>query len=99
MATDRYLISLASSCIGSFRGEPGIESQASQSIQSAGGVHGLSAQIGALRQLLCSNGLELSDENYIVVDAIMWPTWHGRRSRMNVDGARSKCSCDLYSYL
>ena len=39
MATDRYLISLASSCIGSFRGEPGIELQASQSMQSAGGVH------------------------------------------------------------
>ena len=65
MATDRYLISLASSCIGSFRGEPVIESQASQSIQSAGGVHGLSTLIGALRQLLCSNGLELSDAKHI----------------------------------
>ena len=85
---DRYLISLASSCIGSFRSEPGIELQASQSMQSAGGVHGLSAQIGALRQLLCSNGLELSQENYMVADAIMWPTWHRRRSRMNVHGAR-----------
>ena len=88
MASDRYLISLASSCIGSFRGEPGIELQASQSIQSAGGVHGLSTLIGALRQLLCSNGLELSDANYMAADAIMWPSWHGRRSRMNVDGAR-----------
>ena len=56
MAMDRYLISLASSCIGSFRGEPGIESQAMQAMQSAGGVHGLSAQIGALRPLLCSSG-------------------------------------------
>ena len=57
-------------------------------MQSAGGVHGLSAQIGALRQLLCSNGLELSDAKHNSVCAIMWPTWHGRRSRMNVDGAR-----------
>ena len=88
MASDRYLISLASSCIGSFRGEPGIELQASQSIQSAGGVHGLSTLIGALRQLLCSNAAELSDANYNSVDAIKWPSWHGRRSRMKVDGAR-----------
>ena len=88
MVTDRYLISLASSCIGSFRGEPGIELQASQSMQSAGGVHGMSAQVGALRQLLCSNGLELSHEKYILRCAITWPSWHGRRSRMNVDGAR-----------
>ena len=88
MATDRYLIVLARSCIGSCQGEAYIESQASQSIQSAGGVHGLSAQIGALRQLLCSNGLELSDAKHNSVCAIMWPTWHGRRSRMNVHGAR-----------
>ena len=57
MATDRYLISLASSCIGSFRGEPGIELQASQSMQSAGGVHGLSTQIGALRPVLTATAL------------------------------------------
>ena len=62
--------------------------RARQSMQSAGGVHGLSAQIGALRQLLCSNGLELSHEKYILRCAITWPSWHGRRSRMNVDGAR-----------
>ena len=99
MATDRYLISLASSCIGSFRSEPGIELQSSQSMQSAGGVHGLSAQIGALRQLLCSNGLELSDAKHIFRCAIMWPTWHRRRSRMNVHGAPSKWSFLLYSYL
>ena len=49
MATDQYLIALTRSCIGSFRGGLGIESQAIQSIKAACGVHGLSAQIGAVR--------------------------------------------------
>ena len=60
--------------------------------------HGLSTLIGAVRPLLCSDGLELSDANYIRVDAIIWPSWHRRRSRMEVDGADEKCSCVLYSY-
>ena len=38
MATDRYLISLASSCIGSHRGEPGIEAQPSAPCGLPGGV-------------------------------------------------------------
>ena len=59
--------------------------------------HGLSALIGALRPLLCSNGSELSDENYMVADAIIWPSWHGRRSRVEVDGADEKWSFVLYS--
>ena len=87
MATDRYLISLASSCIGSFRGEPGIELQASQSMQSAGGVHGLSAQIGALRPLLCSFASEFDLRNFTAVCAVIWPSWLVRRSRVDVHGA------------
>ena len=99
MATDRYLISLASSCIGSFRGEPGIASQAMQSMQSAGGVHGLSAQIGDLRPLLCLTETEFDHRNFAAVGAAMWRSWHGRRSRVEVDGAAEKWSFLLYSYL
>ena len=54
MATDRYLISLASSCIGSFQGNADIESQSIHPIVPAAGVHGLSAQNGAVRPLLCA---------------------------------------------
>ena len=55
MATDQYLIVLARFCIGSFRGGLGIESQAIQSIKAARGVHGLSAQIGAVRGSCSAN--------------------------------------------
>ena len=55
MAADQYLIVLARSCIGSFRGGLGIESQAIQSIKAARGVYGLSAQIGAVRGSCSAN--------------------------------------------
>ena len=42
--------------------------------------HGLSTLIGAVRPLLCSDGLELSDANYIAVGAMIWPTIPSVRS-------------------
>ena len=65
MAADQYLIVLARSCIGSFRGGLGIESQAIQSIEAACGVHGLSAQIGAVRGSCSANAGEMSAEKHI----------------------------------
>ena len=53
MAADQYLIVLARSCIGSFRGEAHSESQASLPSGLPVACHGLSAQIGELRPLLC----------------------------------------------
>ena len=82
MAADQYLIVLAISCIGSFRGEAHIESQASSPCGLPCGVpcHGLSTLIGAVRPLLCSDGLELSDANYIFRCAMIWPTIPSVRS-------------------
>ena len=65
MAADQYLIVLARFCIGSFRGGLGIESQAIQSIKAACGVHGLSAQIGAVRGSCSANAGEMSDKKHI----------------------------------
>ena len=70
MAADQYLIVLARFCIGSFRGGLGLESQAIQSIKPARGVHGLSAQIGAVRGSCSANAGEMSVENYIAVGAV-----------------------------
>ena len=52
MTTDQYLIVLPRSCIGSLQGKDSIESQSIQSITPIAGVHGLSAQDGALRPFL-----------------------------------------------
>ena len=68
-------------------GNARIEAQPIQSIMPAVGVHGLSAQFGALRPLLCTNAWELSVANYIVADAVTWRAWHGRRRREKMDGA------------
>ena len=57
-------------------------------------VHGLSAQFGALRPLLCTNAWEMSVANYIVTDAVTWRAWHGRRRREKMDGAGEKWSPD-----
>ena len=51
MAADQYLIVLPRFCIGSLQGKASIESQSIQSIMPIAGVHGLSAQDGALRPL------------------------------------------------
>ena len=52
MATDQCYIALPKSCIGIFHCKARIESQLMQSIMPVGGVHGLSAQDGALRPKL-----------------------------------------------
>ena len=85
MATGQYLILLPRSCIGSLQGKASIESQYIQSIMPAAGVHGLSAQDGALRPLLCLSEMEFDLRNFILVRAIMWHAWHGRWRRVAVD--------------
>ena len=95
MASDQYLIVLARSCIGSFRGEAHSESQASLPSGLPLACHGLSAQIGALRPLLCSAEMEFYLRNFTAVGAVMWPSWLMRRSRVDVHGARRKWSCDF----
>ena len=92
MATDRYLISLASSCIGSFQGNADIELQSIQPIVPAASVHGLSVQNGAVRPLLCATAWEISVANYIFRCAVTWRAWHGRRRRVDEDGAHEKWS-------
>ena len=87
MASDQYLIVLARSCIGSFRGEAHSESQASLPSGLPLACHGLSAQIGALRPLLCSAEMEFYLRNFTAVGAVMWPSWLVRRSRVDVHGA------------
>ena len=52
MATDQCYIALPKSCIGSFHCKARIESQLMQSVMPVGGMHGLSAQDGALRPKL-----------------------------------------------
>ena len=73
-------------------GNARIEAQPIQLIMPAVGVHGLSAQFGALRPLLCTNAWELSVANYILRCAVTWRAWHGRRRREKMDGADEKCS-------
>ena len=63
------------------------------------GVHGLSAQFGALRPLLCATAWEISVANYIVTDAVTWRAWHGRRRREKMERAVEKWSFDSYSHL
>ena len=53
---------------------------------------GLSAQIGALRPLLCTAEMEFDYRNFAALRAVTWPPWHGRRRRVEVDWAGRKCS-------
>ena len=73
MATDQYLIVLPRSCIGSLQGKASIESQSIQSIMPAASVHGLSAQDGALRPLLCLSEMEFCLRTWTVSYGITWP--------------------------
>ena len=54
--------------------------------------HGLGALIGGLRPLLCTNACEMSDANYILRCTVMWRAWHGRRRRVDDEGAHDKWS-------
>ena len=92
MATDQYLIAPSELALAALPGNARIEAQPIQSIMPAVGVHGLSAQFGALRPLLCTNAWELSVANYILRCAVTWRAWHGRRRREKMDGADEKCS-------
>ena len=73
MATDQYLILLPRSCIASFQDKASIESQSIQPIMPAAGVHGLSAQDGALRPLLCLSEMEFDLRIFNLVCAVTWP--------------------------
>ena len=76
MATDQYLIVLARSCIGSFQGEAYKQSQAIIPFGLPGGVHGLSAQIGALRPLPCSTEVDFDFRKFTAVRSThvrQWP--------------------------
>ena len=53
---------------------------------------GLSAQIGALRPLLCTPEMEFDLRNFGAPCAVTWPSWHGRRRRVEVDGEERKWS-------
>ena len=75
-------------------GNARIEAQPIQLIMPPVGVHGLSAQFGALRPLLCTNAWELSVANYIFRCAVTSRAWHGRRRREKMDGADEKWSPD-----
>ena len=92
MATDQYLIVLPRSCIGSLQGKASIESQSIQPIMPAAGLHGLSAQDGALRPLLCTSEMEFDHRSFTNNSADTWPSWHGRRRRVEVDGEERKWS-------
>ena len=95
MATDQYLIAPSDLALAALPGNARIEAQPIKSIMPrAVGVHGLSAQFGALRPLLCTNAWELSVSNYIVADAVTWRAWHGRRRREKMERAVDKCSFD-----
>ena len=73
MAADQYLIDLPRSCIGSLQGKASIESQSIQSIMPIAGVHGLSAQDGALRPLLCLSKMEFCLRTWTVSYGMPWP--------------------------
>ena len=99
MATDQYLIVLPRSCIGSLQGKASIESQSIQSIMPAASVHGLSAQDGALRPLLCLSEMDFCLRIFTAVGAVTWPSWHGRRRRVEVHWARRNRSFVKCSHL
>ena len=99
MATDQYLIVMPDLASAASEAKRTLSRRPAVHVDCRAVCHGLSTLIGAVRPLLCSDGLELSDANYITVGAMIWPSWHRRRSRMEVDGADEKCSCVLYSYL
>ena len=92
MATGQYLILLPRSCIGSLQGKASIESQSIQPIMPAAGLHGLSAQDGALRPLLCTSEMEFDHRSFTMHSPVTWPPWHGRRRRVEVHGEERKWS-------
>ena len=92
MATDPLSIFLASSCIGSFWGNARTGLQSIQPYVPAASIHGLSAQNGALRPLLCTSEMEFCLRIFNSVRAVTWPPWHGRRRHVEMDGTHEKWS-------
>ena len=82
MAADQYLIVLAIQYLASAASEAKrtLSRRPAVHVDCRAVCHGLSTLIGAVHPLLCSDGLELSDANYISVGAMSWPTIPSVRS-------------------
>ena len=92
MATDQYLIVLARSCIGSFRGEAHIESQASSPCGLPGGVPWTERPDRSTPSAPVLRRVGNLLPAFEILCIIMWPSWLVRRSRVDVDSARRKWS-------
>ena len=95
-ATVHILIVLARTCDESSQGDACIEAQLMLPTMDCPTCvdwrRGLSAQIGALRPLLCTPEMESCLRIFNSVRAVTWHAWHGRRRRVGVDSEGRKWS-------